>query len=321
MLRFVLLLVFSVFFVQQSASAFTLVADSVGQERKNGKLFLLHKVEPKETLYALSRKYNVTVAQIVEANPKIESTIAIGQLVYIPRKSTSAPVARPAAAAGYRTYTVDQRGAKIHKVEPKQTLYSISKMYNVSQEDLKKWNNLKTDQVKIGESLVVGYGSKTTKNPLYVPEPDDEVELVKVSETTKPAAEQPKMSEATAKRVDAPETARKEEAKAVAEAAEDRAINKGSVAATSKIVENGLAEAIDQKVDTNKFLALHKTAPVGTILQVKNIMNNQTVYVRVIGKLPATGDNEKVVVKLSKRAYQRLGALDNRFRVEVSYMP
>ncbi|EJF09874.1 LysM repeat-containing protein [Pontibacter sp. BAB1700] len=48
-----------------SASAFDMVAlrDSVGVERKNGKVYVQHRVEPKETLYALSRKYGVSVAR------------------------------------------------------------------------------------------------------------------------------------------------------------------------------------------------------------------------------------------------------------------
>ena len=50
-------------------------------------------------------------------------------------------------------------------------------------------------------------------------------------------------------------------------------------------------------------------------------MHGQVVYVRVIGKLPETGENERVVVRLSKKAYQKLGAVDPRFRVELSYMP
>jgi rare lipoprotein A (peptidoglycan hydrolase) len=87
------------------------------------------------------------------------------------------------------------------------------------------------------------------------------------------------------------------------------------------VIENGMAEMIDPKADTNKYLALHKTAPVGTIMQVKNAMNGQVVYVRVIGKLPETGTNNNVVVRISKKAYQKLGAVDQKFRVEVSYMP
>src|SRR5690606_34188431 len=94
-----------------------------------------------------------------------------------------------------------------------------------------------------------------------------------------------------------------------------------TVETAGKITETGMAEVITNAGDNNKYLALHKSAPIGTILQVKNIMNGQNVYVRVIGKLPETGANEKVVVRISKKAYQRLAAIDNRFRVEVSYMP
>jgi rare lipoprotein A (peptidoglycan hydrolase) len=72
---------------------------------------------------------------------------------------------------------------------------------------------------------------------------------------------------------------------------------------------------------TDKYLALHKTAPVGTIMQVKNQMNGQSVYVRVIGALPDTGENNNVLVRLSPRAVQKLGTGDSKFRVETSYVP
>jgi rare lipoprotein A (peptidoglycan hydrolase) len=68
-----------------------------------------------------------------------------------------------------------------------------------------------------------------------------------------------------------------------------------------------------------KYLALHRTAPVGTILKVKNEMNNREVFVRVMGKLPDTAFTDKLVIKISKSAYDRLGAIDPRFRVEVTY--
>ncbi len=66
---------------------------------------------------------------------------------------------------------------------------------------------------------------------------------------------------------------------------------------------------------------MHKTAPVGTIMQVKNAGNGQSVYVRVIGKLPDTGENNNILVRLSPRAVQKLGTNDSRFRVETSYVP
>jgi len=50
-------------------------------------------------------------------------------------------------------------------------------------------------------------------------------------------------------------------------------------------------------------------------------MYDMTVFVRVIGKLPDTGENERFLIKISKTAYERLRAVDDRFMVEITYHP
>ncbi|WP_238395774.1 septal ring lytic transglycosylase RlpA family protein [Pontibacter pudoricolor] len=322
-----------------SASATTHVAlrDSVGVERRNGKFFVKHKVEPKETLYALSRKYGVPVAKIVESNPTVEASIRVDQIVLIPRNAPLSAAANsvatttpktPAATASNRTFTVNNKGEKIHVVEAKQTLYSISRMHGVSVESIKTWNNLADNNIEIGTGLIVGKGAVPTANkPVYVPEVDDEVE--KATATTPVAAPvTPKNTPAsTTKTTTTTASANPATASTPAESIptvserEEEAGATETAAGVKKVIENGMAEMIDPKADTNKYLALHKTAPVGTIMQVKNSMNGQVVYVRVIGKLPDTGTNNNVVVRISKKAYQKLGAVDQKFRVEVSYMP
>ncbi|MFT2011331.1 LysM peptidoglycan-binding domain-containing protein [Pontibacter sp. 13R65] len=311
------------------------VRDSVGVEYKNGKLFVQHKVEPKETLYALSRKYSVSVAQIVEANPSVESTIKIGQIVLIPRNRSGAATAAaapvktatpaattpaaaktPAASASNRTFVVTERGDKVHVVEPGQTMYSISRMHNVRVEDIKAWNGLSGNQVNIGSKLIVGKNvAATSSKPQYVPESDD------VMTKDNPATEQVIASTVPAETYGTPAATATPESTTAAETTTARNDAEENMAGVKKVLETGMAEMIDPKADTNKYLALHKSAPVGTIMQVKNAMNDQVVYVRVIGKLPDTGSNDKVIVKLSKKAYQKLGAVDQRFRVELSYVP
>ncbi|HEY4652330.1 MAG TPA: LysM peptidoglycan-binding domain-containing protein [Pontibacter sp.] len=313
-----------------SALAFphTALRDSVGVERKNGKLFVKHVVEPKETLYALSRKYGVPVARIVESNPAVEASIKIGQVVLIPSKAAlpvavnttvstpATPVKTAAPVASNRTFTVNSRGEKIHIVEAKQTLYSISRMHGITVDNLKAWNNLPDNNIEIGAELIVGKGAVPTANkPVYVPEADDEVASKPVVTTTPAKSYKPATTgQATTEPVTPATTP-------VVSEREEEAGTTETEAGVKKVIENGMAEMIDPKADTNKYLALHKTAPVGTIMQVKNAMNNQVVYVRVIGKLPDTGANSNLVVRISKKAYQKLGAVDQRFRVEVSYMP
>ena len=92
-----------------------------------------------------------------------------------------------------------------------------------------------------------------------------------------------------------------------------------SVKNSDEILQTGLAELIEGTSGNRKYLALHRTAPVGTIMKVKNEMNNREVFVRVMGKLPDTSMTDKLVIKISKSAYDRLGAIDPRFRVEVTY--
>jgi rare lipoprotein A (peptidoglycan hydrolase) len=91
------------------------------------------------------------------------------------------------------------------------------------------------------------------------------------------------------------------------------------VIGSDEVKEGGLAELIEGSEGNRKYLALHRTAKVGTILKVRNELNNREVFVRVAGPLPNTGVNTNVVIKISKSAYDRLGAIDQRFRVEVTY--
>ncbi|PVY37375.1 septal ring lytic transglycosylase RlpA family protein [Pontibacter virosus] len=327
MIRILLIALVALPLLPISASAFDLVAlrDSVGVERKNGKVYVQHRVEPKETLYALSRKYGVSVAQIVDSNPSVETTINVGQLVLIPRKYSAAPAIKQAPVAGTasnRTFTVNSRGEKLHQVEPQQTLYSISRMHAVKVDDIKRWNNLPDNTISVGAFLIVGKGQPVpSKNPIYVSESDDEISKDHVKETavasTEPVAAV--TTPANTHVVLTPQPATPAPATTVANDDDEEIVD--SVSGAKKILETGMAEMIDPKADTNKYLALHKTAPVGTIMQVKNAMNDQVVYVRVIGKLPNTGENNNVVVRLSKKACQKLGAIDQKFRVELSYMP
>ena len=49
-----------------------------------------------------------------------------------------------------------------------------------------------------------------------------------------------------------------------------------------------------------------------------NLTNNQSIWVKVIGRLP-NGDS-KVIIKLSPKAFEKLNAVDKRVRAEISYL-
>jgi LysM repeat protein len=291
--------------------------------------YTTHKVTSGQTLYSISRQYGVSVAELTKLNPSAKSGLRAGQVlkvpgkpaasVVVPEKPVAAPAAKTEPASVSKPASPENAGAKTHKVAPKQTLLGIANRYKVTMAEIRKWNNLKSDKLKPGQVLIVSGGTaeapvSESAKPVNEPIKIEDTKVTYVRSETKVKGDKIKTETKT------------ESIKAAAEIdtatdKEDIGLENKSVEYAGKVTETGLAEVISQAGDNNKFLALHKTAPVGTILQVKNIMNGQNVYVRVIGKLPDTGINDKVIVRISKQAYQRLAALDNRFRVEVSYMP
>jgi len=264
--------------------------DSVGMQVVNGKRFLVHQVAAKETLYTISRRYGVPAKQLINANPQAKSGLQTGSLLYVPRA-----VAQTKAAAKPNPYTLDSKGNKIHRVAKDETLFSIARQFKLNTGTLKQWNNLTSDNVKAGQDLIVGV-PPVTKSPTVA------VQKTASTQNTEPIAPVATTAVVTRKS----DTQDRDSVMAV----QPKPI--------TYLKESGIAEVINGP-NVNKYLALHATAPVGSYIMVTNSMNGRQLSVRVIGTLPNTGSNDKVIVKLSRKAQQRLAALDNRFMVDVVY--
>jgi hypothetical protein len=66
------------------------------------------------------------------------------------------------------------------------------------------------------------------------------------------------------------------------------------------------------------FFALHRSAPIGSVLKIKNPMKNRILYVKCSGRLPPNYPPD-IMVLLSPFTAKTLGALDARFYVQVHY--
>ena len=49
----------------------------------------------------------------------------------------------------------DDKKSKVHRVAPKEGLYSIARTYNVTVQQLKEWNHLDSDNLKTGQEIIV----------------------------------------------------------------------------------------------------------------------------------------------------------------------
>ena len=119
-----------------------------------------HVVEPKETIFGLSKKYNVTVEEIQAVNPEIQKDgLKTGQVVVIPtaKKSAKKEFSDSIVNSTKESEIKDKVEEFIkHKVEPKETLYGLSKKYNVSVDEIKQKNEaVLHNGLQIGQILII----------------------------------------------------------------------------------------------------------------------------------------------------------------------
>lgn len=112
----------------------------VKEERSNKKSYL---VLPKDTLYGISKKFGITIEQLVAANPQIAAGLEPGMELVIP------------AVGAVITQKNDSIKYEFHKVIKDDTMYNLSNRYNVSQSELVRLNPELSDGLKLGMLLKI----------------------------------------------------------------------------------------------------------------------------------------------------------------------
>lgn len=142
------LLICVLFFVLDGTSATAQETVEIHKTRSSATIggikYYLHTVEKGQTLFAIAKFYGIDVNDLVIENPNAIDGIKPGQVLKIPFEK------RKISAA-----TVDTSNYFIHKVDPGQTLYSISRQYGVDVEKLKLLNPELKDGLKAGQMLKI----------------------------------------------------------------------------------------------------------------------------------------------------------------------
>ena len=134
--------------------------------------FIKHTVEKKQTLFAISHKYNITQADIEKYNPEVKNGLKDGMVLNIPvqlktEESTVEKVAIPLnskPAAVSIPATGSGKSFIIHKVQPKETLFSICKQYSVDSKEVVKLNPGAETKISVDSELKIPVtNSKTTQ--------------------------------------------------------------------------------------------------------------------------------------------------------------
>ena len=272
---------------------FSINPDSIGTENINGKRYLIHRLAAKETYYQLSRIYSVPVNEIMAANNK--KNLRVGDTVRIPRgaaisdnKTTPVNTSPNSTAEQARKdntpVLINPNEITEYKVGKSETLYSISKRFGITVADIKRLNNMSIDVLKEGQLL------KIPNKALPIEEP-------KITTVIPPASEV------------------FEDKNPI-----DDNLFKPNRYGISETKEKGVGVWInDLESDEQSSLALHKTAPIGTILKITNPMNRSVTFAKVVGKFNDNHDTQGAIVILSKSVASSIGILDKRFQIEITY--
>ena len=116
-----------------------------------GKKYYIHKVEKGQSLYAISKIYNIDINVILAENDEAIDGLRSGQELKIP-VSGAATTIQPILGS-----PIDTIRYVYHKVAKRETVYSICKQYNITEAQINQWNpSVPTAGIKFGQMLIVG---------------------------------------------------------------------------------------------------------------------------------------------------------------------
>lgn len=156
-----------------------------------------HTVAAQETLYRVATTNGLTVEELKKINGLTSNSISVGQklIVGYTIETVTQTVVEEEPVIVEKPVTqekpnnkpvLEERKPKYHTVAPQETFYKIATKYGISVAELKVMNEITTNELKVGQKLLVGYeGVVSTEPKNYAPEPEEE----KVTET--PPAQTP----------------------------------------------------------------------------------------------------------------------------------
>jgi membrane-bound lytic murein transglycosylase D len=122
--------------------------------------FVSHAVKSGETLASLARKYKTTTTDLAEMNQiKRTARLRPGQRLFVPGAITG-PSARPsvtATTAPAKPASSSASGSQTvtYRVKSGDTLFKIAQQFDVTIDQIKRWNNLRGSVIGIGDRLKI----------------------------------------------------------------------------------------------------------------------------------------------------------------------
>jgi LysM repeat protein len=118
-------------------------------EVKTNGNYINHEVTKQQTLYSIANLYKVNQQEIIAANPEISEGLKEGQTIRIPVNQLKQNDLNQVNLSN------DTLQYKTHVVKKGETLYSLTKLYDVSSDSIKMVNNGLTQGLREGETIYI----------------------------------------------------------------------------------------------------------------------------------------------------------------------
>ncbi len=305
-------------FVSATANA----QEKVTAATENGKPYILKTVSAGESIFSIGRNYSIAPKELAAFN-KVDMAkgLKLSQEVKIPLTKANLFLA-PCTVCKKVFYTVP----------PKEGLYRIATSFNnMGLPNLKKMNSLTTDNVSIGQELLVGYLKDTEAAAIAVAAPKIEIkeavpvtsEPVKqvVKEVTPPQKEVVKKAESVVNNVketksDSVMTAVNT---TVPEVLKSAFASQYSGKGTNSVTGTAAIFKSTSGWNDDKFYVLMNNVAPGTIVKITTPATNKSLFAKVLGELPAIRQNESILIRISNAAASVLGGGEENMQVNVAY--
>ena len=124
--------------------------------------YLIYTIKKGDNLYSIAKNYNITLDELINFNQQGSTLLHIGEQLLIPINN--------------------QTNNNIqYVIKPGDTLYNIAKRYNTSVDEIKRLNNLSTNMLKIGETILI---PGTSNYQTYVIRTNDTLEGIALKYNT-----------------------------------------------------------------------------------------------------------------------------------------
>ncbi|MEZ4907660.1 MAG: LysM peptidoglycan-binding domain-containing protein [Saprospiraceae bacterium] len=292
--------------------------DSIFLFNNNGNFVFSYTIKQGNTLYGISKEFNTTIDKLYIANPRLyKNPIKPDEEILI-------PVSNESIIAEKRNHRKSKTPAFYYKVQPKETLYRISKIYfNKDIDDIVSINNIKNKSISDGQILKIGYWNKNHEIANIATKMRDEVSKESTAQVNN---DNKKEKIKFDKIVSKPNTSKK--------TTEINSENKNEDVITEKNHHVDNHELITQDsayiADSEKLKTIHRDsgialwnkdshikgiyvlsneAALNSMIEITNPMLQRKIFAKVIGNIPTNTYPDNIKVVLSPDAAMSLGAL------------